>query len=180
MKKVLFIGFLFYSLIHSAQEIEWKKDVKLMWDDFKSPTNTSNKKISVASTYCGWKLDAVKSSNNPKTPVKVKVFVYFDSGKSWKNIEKVSDNTLNHERKHFDICELFARKLRKEIKEKIKNSGDFDLHFDKIYEKHVTEYRAFQSNYDAETDHGRELEKQKIFDEQISADLETYKEFANT
>lgn len=178
MKRFFALGFLLSSILYFSQEILWKPDVKLQWSDFKNPVNP-NKNEAIASTYCGWKVEAEKSQTNPKSPVKISIFVYFDSLKSWKNAEKTSENTLKHEQKHFDICELFARKFRKEIKEKIKNSGDFDRFFKTINEKYSKEYREFQIMYDSETDHGRELDRQKIYDDFITSELETYKDYAS-
>jgi hypothetical protein len=47
----------------------------------------------------------------------------FQRRKSWKDVKKINDYILLHEQKHFDIAELFVRKFRKAVAEKIRTSG---------------------------------------------------------
>ncbi len=162
-----------------SQQLFWKEDKKLTWDDFQSPVNRKNNPDVVAYTHCGWEYTVVKSTN-PKSPVKIEIQTIFNIDKSWKDVKRINDYVLNHEQKHFDIAEVFSRKLRKEVAEKIKTSGDYDRNFKGIYSRIMSEYRNFQMSYDKETNHGNDKEKQAEYNARISQDLENFKSYKNS
>lgn len=159
-----------------GQKIIWKEDQKLIWDHFKSPVNRKNNPDVVAYTHCGWEYSVIKSTN-PKSPVTIEITTIFNENKSWKDVTRINDYVLVHEQKHFDIAEIFARKLRKEVGEKVKTSGDYDKVFETIYHKISTDYRNFQISYDKDTEHGMNKEKQAEYNALISEELEHLKSY---
>lgn len=159
-----------------GQKIIWKEDQKLVWDNFQSPVNRKNNPNVAAYTHCGWEYSLVKSSN-PKTPVKIEITAIFNEERSWKDVKKINDYILLHEQKHFDIAELFARKLRKEVAEKIITSGDYDKYFKAVYQKVSNDYQNFQKSYDRETQHGINEEKQREYNTRISEELNNLKSY---
>lgn len=177
--KWIFIVCLLITSILSGQKIVWKKDQKLNWNNFKSKVNNQSGKSVVAYTNCGWVYSVVKSSN-PKSSVKIEIETIFNEDKSWKDVKQISEYILNHEQKHFDIAEVFARKLRKEVAEKVKTSGDFDRSFQGIYNKILKEYKNFQVSYDQNTDHGMDKDKQEEYNTLISEELENLKSHASS
>lgn len=172
--KWIFIVSLLITNVLSAQKITWKEGQKLNWNNFKSKINNQKGKNVVAYTNCGWAYSYVKSTN-PKAPVKIEIETVFNEHKSWKDSKKINDFILNHEQKHFDIAEIFARKLRKEVAEKVKTSEDFDRVFKGIYNQVLKEYTEFQILYDEETEHGMDKEKQTEYNTFISEELEKLK-----
>ena len=154
-----------------SQKIEWKPDRKLIWENFKSIKNNLGNPDIVAYTHCGWEYSVITSSNL-KVPVKVDIQTIFNEDKSWKDDKRINDYILIHEQKHFDIAEIHARKLRKELAEKIKNTADFKKYFNSIYSKISSEYKNYQAEYDRETKHGMNKEKQSEYNVKISEDLE--------
>jgi len=175
VKFIVLICFLF-SVEAFSQKISWKEDRKLKWENFQSPVSRKGNPDVVAYTNCGWEYTVVKSSN-PKAAVEFNIQTIFNEDKSWKDAKKINDYYLLHEQKHFDIAELFARKLRKEVKEKIKTSSDFDKYFKEIYSTISNDYRNFQITYDKVTEHGINKEKQAEYNELISSELENLKNF---
>lgn len=159
-----------------GQKIIWQEGQKLVWDNFKSQVNRKNNSDVAAYTHCGWEYSVVKSTN-PKTPVKIQVVAIFNEDRSWKDPKKMNDYILLHEQKHFDIAELFTRKLRKEIEEKIKTSGDYDKKFKAVYQKLSTDYKNFQMSYDKNTEHGMNKEKQAEYNAVISEELDQLKSY---
>jgi hypothetical protein len=174
--KWIFIVSLLITNNLSAQKITWKEGQKLNWNNFKSKINNQKGKNVVAYTNCGWVYSYVKSSN-PKAPVKIEIKTIFNEHKSWKDSEKINDFILTHEQKHFDIAEIFARKLRKEVAERVKTSGDFNRLFQGIYDRVLKEYTQFQMSYDQETEHGMDKEKQEDYNVLISNELENLKNY---
>ena len=159
-----------------SQRIEWKEDRKLVWSNFKSTKNNQHGKDIVAYTHCGWIYSVVKSSN-PKGAAKVNIETIFNEDKFWKDHTKITEYVLNHEQKHFDIAEIYARKIRKEVVSKIKTSGDYDRYFQTIYNRILQDYRNFQALYDGVTEHGMNKEKQSEYNAIISNELEQLKDY---
>ncbi|MBV8326533.1 DUF922 domain-containing protein [Chryseobacterium sp.] len=173
----LFLLSLFFSVnVVFGQKIIWKEDQKLTWDNFKSPVNSRNRPDVAAYTSCGWEYSVVKSTN-PKAPVTIVIKTVFTENKSWKDVSQINDYVLLHEQKHFDIAELFVRKMRKAVAENIRNSGDYNRVFNGIYNKISSEYKNFQTAYDKETAHGLNKEKQAEYNAVIAKELEYLKSY---
>ncbi|WP_144283743.1 DUF922 domain-containing protein [Chryseobacterium echinoideorum] len=174
--KYLFVIFLVMFNFFSAQKIEWKENKKLVWENFRSKTNNLGSADVVAYTHCGWEYSVITSSD-PKVPVKIEIQTIFNEDKSWKDDKRINDYVLVHEQKHFDIAEIHARKLRKEVAAKIKNTSDFNKYFRAIYAKISSEYRNYQAEYDKNTKHGMNKEKQTEYNIKIAEDLEQLKPY---
>lgn len=174
--KWIFVACFLISNSLFSQKIIWKENVKLKWSNFKSNINHQQGSNVVAYTNCGWVYSYVKSSN-PKALVKVTIETVFNEDKSWKDVKRINDYVLLHEQKHFDIAEIFSRKLRKEVAEKIKTSSDFDKYFQGIYNKVLKSYQDFQKTYDAETKNGIVEEKQSEYNRIIAEELDNLKSY---
>ncbi len=174
--KLIFIFCLFSVQMAFSQKIMWQEEQKLVWDNFKSPVNRKNNPDVAAYTNCGWEFSVVKSSN-PKSPVTIKIQAIFNEDKSWKDVKKINDYILLHEQKHFDIAELFVRKFRKAVAEKISTSGDYNKYFKVIYNGISNDYKNFQISYDRDTRHGMNKEKQAEYNAAISQELDNLKSY---
>lgn len=175
MKFFLIVFLLIFNIV-SAQNIFWSENQKLVWDNFKSKTNNLGGATVVAYTHCGWEFSATTSSD-PKVPVKINIQTVFNENKSWKDVKRINDYVLVHEQKHFDIAEIHARKLRKEVSEKIKTTADYNKFFKTIYAKISSDYKSFQADYDRVTEHGMNKEKQAEYNILISEELEKLKNY---
>lgn len=174
-----FLAFLFLSSNLFCQKILWSENKKLVWDNFKSTVNRHGRTDVVAYTNCGIQYEVVKSSE-PKVPVKLTIQAVFTEDKSWKDVKRITDYVLVHEQKHFDIAEVYARKLRKEVSEKVRTSGEFNKYFQAIYLKTLKDYQNFQVTYDKETQHGINKEKQAEYNQIISTELENLNSFTTS
>lgn len=174
--KLTFVFCLLAAHAMFGQKIIWQEGQKLVWDNFKSPVNRRNNPDVAAYTNCGWEYSVVKSSN-PKSPVKIEIKTIFNEDKSWKDIKKINDYILLHEQKHFDIAEIFVRKFRRTVAEKIRNSGDYDRLFQSIYNTIYKGYKNFQMSYDKDTRHGMDEVKQAEYNAAISQELENLKSY---
>ncbi|SMC34062.1 DUF922 domain-containing protein [Chryseobacterium sp. YR221] len=175
MKLIVLSLFLAVHLVF-GQKIIWKEDQKLDWNNFKSTANRKNNPDVAAYTHCGWEYSVIKSTN-PKSPVKIEIKTIFNEDKSWKDVKKINDYILVHEQKHFDIAELFVRKMRKMIAEKINTSADYDKWFASIYKAISNDYKNFQISYDKDTSHGMNKEKQAEYNTAIAEELEHLKSY---
>src|SRR5690606_11162451 len=151
--------------------IHWSPSHKLKWEDFKGKPDTTSeyRAITVADIEC------ILSYNVYSFSVKVSCTV--DRRKSWTN----SNDSLGlaHEQGHFDIAEIFARKLRKAFKEYIFNPKTIEADYNRIFTRIKADRKAFNALYDKETNFSRNRQKQLYWSNRIRAELkklEAYRE----
>ena len=77
---------------------------------------------------------------------------------------------LNHEQLHFDIAELFARKLRKELEKPRFTTASTEEIFSAVASFNM-ELDKMQKRYDNETNHYRNKKKQKKWEIYVGEEL---------
>ena len=82
-----------------------------------------------------------------------------------------TDYILTHEQGHFDIAEIFARKLNKLMKEYNFDWNTYRQDLKKIYQDVLDEKEDMQNKYDEETNHSINKEKQEEWLKKISGKL---------
>jgi len=169
-----FTGFLFFSFQSGRDELLWQENKPLTWADFKG---VPEKRFAVASTHYDI-LKSVSAENDSGAIVKIRA-VFFRN-ESWRKKEWINDDVLIHEQKHFDIVELFARKIRKAIKgTTFQNYNDLIKKTNEIYRKYDKEMDSFQDLYDKETDSSMNGKEQRKWNAKISSglkDMDNYKD----
>jgi len=101
--------------------------------------------------------------------------------KSKSYITKQSEYVLKHEQIHFDICELYARKLRQKISEKnFKKVKNFSEEIQEMYQKVAEEHLKEQNKYDSETEHGLNSARQKVWQEEVDKQLKLLEKYNST
>ena len=157
-------------LINEPQNlIEWNEYYTISWEDFQGlPTHES---IGDAGT-------AVKIKATPffiKNRVYYDVEALFDRKRSWSRAK--SDALLEHERLHFDIAELYARKIRKMLSD-MNERGVHDI---KSYNAAIHELlersNEADQRYDLETLHGALSKKQMIWERKVKEQLMGLKDY---
>ncbi|MBS1736099.1 MAG: DUF922 domain-containing protein [Bacteroidetes bacterium] len=168
----LFVSFFLIEANNSfAQDtIHWRPGYKLKWEDFQGKPDSNSPYKAISTPAISYNL----SVNEKK--ISYKVSCHFYKIKSWTK----SDNQelLMHEQGHFDIAELFARKLRKKFAEYKFSSATISYDFREIYNKVVEEKDKMDSLYDKETNLSRNKQKQIYWNKKISSELkklEAYK-----
>ena len=169
---LLLTSFSIISFVPKDDIIIWSNDTKLAWDDFKqkAPATTTLG----ASTDSGIELNTI--STDPE--IKISIKSIFNKNKSW--VKTKTDHLLKHEQLHFDITELFARKMRKVFKEKKFDSKTMKSEMTTTYKQEVAKLDAFQSKYDKETNHSRVLDKQTQWESDILKDLQGMESYKDT
>ena len=154
--------------------IVWQEGKLLTWNDFKGKPA---KRFSAASTH----YDTFKNLTDKGKTAEVEILAVFYINKSWKKLSWINDDVLAHEQKHFDIVELFARKLRKQVMD-IKYSSYKDLKTisDSLYDKMDKDMDIYQDKYDDETDASMNGDKQREWNKKIMNELEALSAYKNT
>lgn len=151
--------------------IGWSENKKLTWADYKGKVQSNSDAAASTATYLGLEY------NYGSKGFVYKVSCHFSRTKSW-GLHK-TDYILAHEQGHFDIAEIFARKLNKELSEYVFNKNSYQEDLKKIYTDLTNEKDAFQTQYDAETNHSINKKKQDEWLTKIEGRLNDLRKFAN-
>jgi predicted secreted Zn-dependent protease len=174
--KCFFISLLFIANASFAQRkeddlIKWNATQKLSWSDYKASPNTESDAAASTTTYLG--IEYKISSSN----FKFKIESTFSKKHSW-GLHK-TEYILAHEQGHFDIAEIFARKLNKEMKAYQFKKQTYQKDLDKIYNDILDAKEEMQNSYDEETNHSINKEKQKQWFSRIALLLKEYEMHAD-
>lgn len=157
----------------SAQEIEegvpWDVGKRLVWADFKGKVPPAA--VPAATTASG--ISYTYSANLIYHEVKLdyEVTAYFYPNESWYKKPLANDTILGHEQLHFDIAELFARKMRNRL-DRTSFSDNVKAEVREIYQEILHELQEFQEAYDWETNFSRNVEKQLEWNAKIAKELQ--------
>lgn len=144
--------------------ISWTPDVKLSWDNFKGkPTNEE----AAAITASGFTYRFSSHSMGDKVEIDFTVTTHFYPDKSWCRPALCDSVILSHEQLHFDIAEVFARKMRRRMAS-TKFTRNVKTEVAQIYDEINMALYAFQNRYDNETNYSRFQEKQFLWNEKIA------------
>lgn len=181
MKKLILL-FLFSHLIglnivaqNSEEIIKWSSERKLTWEDFQGipPLNTLGNILAINAGEINYDMEKIDY-----TFVKVMVRNVFIKKLSWSKSEDFI--LLKHEQLHFDIREVYTRKIRQEIKSITYSSiNDLNSKVNEIYNRWDSINDKMEDSYDYETEHSINEEKQKEWNEKIAKQLEELKEYSN-
>jgi len=159
------------SFAQNDQFIEWSPVKRLTWDDYLAKPSSVSDAAAITSTALGVEYHL---KNNALTYT---ISCRFSKTNSWGRHK--TDYILQHEQGHFDITELFARKLAKELKAYKFNPGKVQEDVSRIYKKVMDEKEEYQNKYDKETDFSRNKEQQAEWLEKIRDELDDLDEYAN-
>lgn len=151
--------------------IEWSASRKLTWNDY---NGAPDPKIGAAASTTTYLKIEYEIENG-------KLLYYisstFSPSLSW--VRHKTDHILGHEQGHFDIAEIFARKLHQQMKEYKFNKATFREVLGKMYNDIQSQKDALQNQYDRESNHSINKEKQKEWEEKIAKLLKETKEFSD-
>jgi hypothetical protein len=153
LQKLLLLFLLTASFSATAQKndgdeyIKWSATNRLTWKDYKGTPQANTDAAASTATYLSMEY-SVKDNKLSFT-----VSGAFNKNKSWVWVK--NDHILGHEQGHFDIAEVFARKLYKALSEYKFNKRAYQKDMAKIYNTLNKEKEAMQNKYDNETDYSR-------------------------
>ena len=161
---------------HSDMDlIYWSATSKLKWDDFKSNVYTNKEHLSASTVTIDANCDCDQGMYLWKAEA------LFSKSRSWVKNGKSTDYVLQHEQNHFNLTEIYARKIRKECvlySNPCANLEKLKSIIDGLKEKYDKE----QLRYDLETKHGGNKTAQKKWEDDIKKqlkELDAYKKDKN-
>ncbi len=149
--------------------VDWSAS-RLSWADYKAKAEAGSDAAAITTTYLSFEYNVGKEG------LKYTIQCRFSRNRSW-GLHK-TDYILSHEQGHFDIAEIYARKLHKAMSEYAFNRKTFQQDLKKIYETVMDEKDDMQNRYDKETNHSIKRDKQAEWLTRIAELLEEYKDYA--
>lgn len=147
------------------ETIEWEEGRPLGWDDYRLRVFKSNKgQLAITSVR-----HSVRGYLNEEIP-DFEVKVLFIKDASW-TTDKDDSALLAHEQLHFDIGELFRRKIVKRINGLRKQGEKQKAIYRYVIRKELSEFRIFSKSYDKATRHGNLKEEQEKWQRDVWEEL---------
>ena len=170
ISRYIALFFLLWVISSSAQDnaIAWQPDIKLKWSDFKGKAEQNSRIAAVTASGISYKFSSHERDGYFEVDFTVDTFFYPDQ--SWYHPEKCDDLVLSHEQLHFDISELFARKMRKQMAE-TRFTENVKAEVKAIYHQILKDLAAFQDRYDTETNYSMNREAQLVWNKSIRESL---------
>lgn len=152
----------------TGKMIPWDENRPLTWNDFKGPVD---KKSSFYASACAGIYLKTEQSGDGNITVLAETF--FDPAKSWYLKKYADEKLLEHEQRHFDIKEIYARRFIGRVLETDLAAEKNPLEkIQKIYRQTLVEMNDFDDLYDRETKHSVNKEQQTTWNDKINRLLE--------
>jgi hypothetical protein len=150
------------------QKFDWSPDRKLTWEDFKGTTAPGRDTNVAARTSCrfGIRIDTMYASG-----IRVVVTNEFICHQSSVRPGRKTPALLAHEQLHFDLCEVYARMLRKQLANTTLTPTNINKVSTDTFLETYKIYKERQWAYDDETLHGLKPEAQAHWKETIEKEL---------
>jgi hypothetical protein len=173
MKLLLFMLVCLVSIPFESEptKMQWNAQRQLTWEDFQGVPNLGADYV--ASTNSGISFSFSYQVSDGVMTMQYEVLSNFYPELSWFKPTKVSEYILKHEQTHFDITELFARKLRKAMAE-TSFSNKPKQEVNAIYEQIERARRKFQNQYDRETEHSKNKSAEMQWRNLVAQELQKY------
>lgn len=155
----------------------WSINSSLKWSDFKfikdsvGIKSSGKFKINTEPTAISYTFILLDDKHFFDSSI-IKIHTVFDCNRSW--TKSLDTNLLKHEQLHFDISELYARRLRKVITNELNlNTKFLDSAYISINKLLVIE----QSKYDSLSQHGMSKLGQQHYQNYIDSLMNTMKDY---
>lgn len=172
MRSLLYTGLCWIVAIlgADAQPIEWGEG-PLQWSDFTATPNvTGHKAETHTEMFARYTAD--------EDSLYFEVRCYFHPDRSWSK-ERKDRYLLNHEQRHFDLSEVYTRKMRKELAEARITINNYKRIFSHTFRVVNRELYHMQEAYDRETKHSIYRDAQAKWDRLIDESLAEYADYTD-
>ena len=181
IQAILFTGIFWWGMFtHSliAQEnsssIIWSEVQKLKWKDFQGTPQKDSSHFAISST--GSVFTTYIEEGKDSAIITFETYATFNRDSSWGKKWGRSSYLLKHEQTHFDITELFVRKLRKALTE-YHFSGNYKSEIQRMVAYFDHERNKKQDQYDYETRHSLNEAEQVKWNQYIADELKRFESF---
>ncbi len=176
MSKFIFLFLIIVGFLPIEEEsILWNENHRLEWSDFKANPNFNNDAVAITASGLTFSFSA-RTTSSKLVDFTATVEAHFYPDQSWYKKDHTNNIVLAHEQLHFDITELYARKLRKQIEE-YSFSVKIKQEISKLHTNINKELKEFQNEYDSKSDYSRSIEAQKKWQVFVKQELNKLSEY---
>lgn len=152
--------------------LDWSEYLPLDWSDFQAiPPGMSKRNIAaITSSVIQYRYYCEDGR------IKYSVKSVFLKDESWVRETARTNDYLTHEQLHFDITEVFARKLKRFLGQR-KYYCDEVREFEKQINEILAQWRELQAQYDRETQYSLNYRRQGNWNDYIRELLVKYEEY---
>lgn len=168
---ILLLNLLLLTTITQSSLIPWSASCKLSWEDFKASPDPKSPNAALTNSIIN-----IEFSYDDQS-LTYNIRCSFDKNTSWVRVR--NHDILVHEQGHFDIAEIYARRLHKAVKEYRFNAQTVNQDVMDIYQNMMNLHRQAQTLYDKETDFSRNKVNQDDWLKKINQQLNELKQYAN-
>lgn len=156
-------------------EIVWSDTYTLQWNDFVGEPNSRHHSdaLTSSSIYFGYRYDGDHT-------YEIEVYSSFFRDQSWVKDGSPNAYLLEHEQRHFDLTEIYARKLKKELTEYAYNNKSLEKNYDRLFEKYFRLLENEQKQYDRESHHSLNRSVQEKWNSYIQRELLSLEDYSAT
>ncbi len=153
-----------------SNTILWSEDRPLTWDDFQGRPDYNYDAVS-ALTSSG--IMHMKGCENGKIIYKIEA--YFEKDFSWVKPEAYTDHHLEHEQIHFDITQLYAKKLEHALDKQHFQCGE-EEEFEQFVQEFLAGWQKAQINFDLYTHYSMKPPEQYEWKHKVALELSVFKD----
>jgi len=158
---------------HDNDTIYYDFNRNLTWSDFKGTPNSNY--YGGAVTASGFAFNSQINFDGKNIYLDIGVYTFFSKNDSWKKPQINSNYHLLHEQHHFDITRLGSQKFIAEIEKAHFTKQNYSALLRSIFDKAYKENELMQKQYDRETNHSLNVDKQVDWNNKIAAEIQKLK-----
>lgn len=182
MRLLILLACLFISYTLAAQfqtpSILWSKK-NLHWKDFKRKPDSVLLVTKWGAGTNSWVEERYRMT--PQHEIRFTIRAWFNPDLSWVRDEtKNSSYALRHEQYHFNMSELYARKMKKVLSSLELTDADYRSEIAELLKKFHNQYHLQQIRYDEETDHSRNMLMQYNWMESIDHEMKDLSSYSDS
>jgi hypothetical protein len=181
MKNILRISLVIAAFIFPAftitsadgDSISWSANRKLTWKDFKGKPYNLKTELAITDYSISYTIHLVDQV------LRIVVKNCFSPNTSWAG-DTIRKVLLVHEQGHFDLAEIYARKMRQVLRDVKFKFDSVSLQFNKIYTSYYDQLNKEQDAYDIVTEYSENILEQKKFSMRIDSTLKLLDAYKDT
>lgn len=159
------------------KDIIWTEDRKLKWSDFQAKKSPYPNNTIIAMSYC--QLGFTGGAHGTFSKARFTVLATFQKNLSWAidDSSQLTAQGLKYEQLRFDLCEVYARKLYKELIDRKLTPYNI-AEANNVYQQVFDEYNIRQMKMDTDTQSGYLQNEIEVWSKNIAAELVALEPYA--
>lgn len=157
---------------NEENRLSWSEYLPLNWSDFQAiPPGMSKRNIAaITSSVIQYRYYCEDGK------IQYAIQSVFLKDESWVRETARTDDYLRHEQLHFDITEVYARKLKRFLGQRIYYCDDV-REFERQINDVLAQWRALQAKYDRETQYSLDYRRQANWNDYVATLLTRYEAY---